>query len=144
MLIEPNHGRCITKPPYGSQMLEEQEQAVFNELARRYLEEKKRLKEADASVERLKEEMKEALNGKTSIVTEDYTITYSETNMRRMMKKADFIERHSPPKVNEDGQVLLGANGKPILDTDIGTKVYEEHLVDCASRRFYVKKKEKK
>jgi len=144
MLIEPNHGRCITKPPYGSQMLEEQEQAVYNELARRYLEEKKRLKEAEASVDRLKEEMKEALNGKTSIVTEDYTITYSETNMRRMMKKADFIERHSPPKVNEDGQVLLGANGKPILDTDIGTKVYEEHLVDCASRRFYVKKKEKK
>ena len=124
-------------------MLEEHEQAVYNELARRYLEEKKRLKEAEASVDRLKKEMKEALNGRVSLVTEDYSITYSETNMRRMMKKEDFIERHSPPKVNEDGQVLLGANGKPILDTDIGTKVYESHLIDCASRRFYVKKKKK-
>ena len=59
------------------------------------------------------------------------------------MKKEDFIARHSPPKVNEDGQVLLGANGKPILDTDVGTKVYESHLIDCPSRRFYVKKKKK-
>ena len=95
-------------------MLEEQEQAVYNELARRYLEEKKRLKEAEASVDRLKKEMKEALNGRVSLVTEDYSITYSETNMRRMMKKEDFIERHSPPKVNEDGQVLL-ADGPPRL-----------------------------
>ena len=125
-------------------MLEEQEQVVYNELARRYLEEKKRHKEAEASVERLKKEMKEVLNGRVSIVTDEYSITHSETNMRRMMKKEDFIARHSPPKVNEDGQVLLGANGKPILDTDVGTKVYESHLIDCPSRRFYVKKNKKK
>tara|TARA_B100002052_G_scaffold275688_1_gene279784 strand:+ start:15773 stop:16174 length:402 start_codon:yes stop_codon:yes gene_type:complete len=128
----------------GSQMLEEQEQAVYNELARRFLEEKKRFKEAEASVERLKEEMKEALNGRDAIVTKDYSITYSETNTRRMMKKIDFIEKHSPPKVNADGQVILGANGKPVLDTDVGTKVYEEHLIDCPSRRFYVKKNKDK
>ena len=128
----------------GSQMLEEQEQAVYNELARRFLEEKKRFKEAEASVERLKEEMKEALNGRDAIVTKDYSITYSETNTRRMMKKIDFIEKHSPPKVNADGLVILGANGKPVLDTDVGTKVYEEHLIDCPSRRFYVKKNKDK
>ena len=87
-------------------MLEEQEQAVYNELARRYLEEKKRLKEAEASVDRLKEEMKEALNGRTSIVTKDYSITYSETNMRRMMKKADFAKgerrRASPSRCKRE------------------------------------------
>ena len=114
---------------------------VLEQLAQRYLEEQRRLKQAQAAVDRLKKELRAAVGNGNEITTPNYTLEVKEIGMRRMMKKEDFIRKHSPPVVDEHGNTILGPTGNPILDTDVGMKIYEEHLVESTSMRFHVKQK---
>ena len=114
---------------------------VLEQLAQRYIEEQRRLKQAQAAVDRLKKELREGVGNNNFVETPNYTIEVKEIGQKRMMTKEDFIVKHSPPVVDEHGNTMLGPSGKPILDTDVGLKFYEEHLVDSSSHRTYVKQK---
>lgn len=142
ILIEPNQLVRNPKTRKGSQMSEVQmETEVLEQLARRYVEEQRRLKQAQASVDRLKKELREAVGVGNNVEAGDFTIEVMEVPMKRMMKKDDFIARHSPPRKDSLGNVILGANGEPLLDTDVGLEFYQQHLVETVANRFYVKQK---
>ena len=117
------------------------ETEVLEQLARRYVEEQRRLKQAQASVDRLKKELREAVGVGNSVEAGDYTIAVQEVHTQRFMKKDDFIARHSPPRKDALGNVVLGTDGEPLLDTDVGLEFYQQHLVESVANRFYVKQK---
>ncbi len=110
-------------------------------LSRRYLEEKRAFKQAEDSVESIKKDIQKILGSSRFVETQHFTVEVKEIGQKRMMTKDDFIRKYSPPMKDSQGNILLNPDNEPILDTAIGAKFYNEHLVEKFSNRFYVKKK---
>ena len=110
-------------------------------LSRRYLEERKTLKQAEDAVDTIKGDIIKLLGDSGFTETKNFRIEVSEVAQKRFMKKGDFIKKHSPPMKDEQGNTLLNPDGEPILDQSVGAKFYNEHLRDSISNRFYCKKK---
>jgi len=110
-------------------------------LSRRFIEERRALKQAEDAVESIKGDIIKLLGDSGFAETENFTIEVREIAQNRMMKKGDFIKKHSPPMMDEHGNALLNPDGEPILDQSVGAKFYNEHLIESISNRFYCKKK---
>ena len=110
-------------------------------LSRRFIEERRALKQAEDAVESIKGDIIKLLGDSGFAETENFTIEVREIAQNRMMKKGDFIKKHSPPMKDEQGNTLLNPDGEPILDQSVGAKFYNEHLRESVSKRFLCKKK---
>jgi hypothetical protein len=110
-------------------------------LSRRYLEEKRAFKKAEDAVETIKKDIIKLLGDSGIAETENFRIEVVEITQNRFMKKGDFIKKHSPPMMDEQGNTLLNPDGEPILDQSVGAKFYNGHLIQSVSNRFYCKKK---
>ena len=110
-------------------------------LSRRFIEEQRALKQAVDAVESIKGDIIKLLGDSGFAETENFTIEVREIAQNRMMKKGDFIKKHSPPMMDEQGNALLNPDGEPILDQSVGAKFYNEHLRESVFNRFYCKKK---
>tara|TARA_Y100000004_G_C8905920_1_gene408674 strand:+ start:74 stop:454 length:381 start_codon:yes stop_codon:yes gene_type:complete len=110
-------------------------------LSRRYLEAKSSLKEHEDNVELIRKDIIKILGGSPFVETKNHTIELREVPQNRMMGKEEFIRKYSPPMKDSNGNIMLNADEEPILETAVGTKFYQEHLVERVTKRFYVKKK---
>ena len=123
-------------------LLDQQQEVALNNLAQRFLDEKLRLKEQQATVDALKEELRRTVGvDKGKVDTEKFSLEVVEIEQNRLMKKQDFIIKNSPVRKDEDGNTLMDSSGEPLRDLSVGTKFYEDHLVTSVSQRFYVKRK---
>lgn len=128
---------------HGSQMSEviHDSHVELESLSRRYIEEQRALKQAKDSVESIKKDIQKILGSSRFVETQHFTVEVKEVEQKRMMSKDDFIRKHSPPMKDSEGNIMLNPDNEPILDTAVGAKFYNEHLVERPSNRFYVKKK---
>jgi len=123
-------------------LLDQQQEVALNNLAQRFLDEKLRLKEQQATVDALKEELRRTVGvDKGKVETEKFSLEVIEIEQNRLMKKQDFIVKNSPVRKDEDGNTLTDSNGEPLRDLSVGTQFYDDHLVASVSQRFYVKRK---
>lgn len=123
-------------------LLDQQQEVALNNLAQRFLDEKLRLKEQQATVNALKEELRKTVGvDKGKVDTEKFSLEVVEIEQNRLMKKQDFIIKNSPVRKDEDGNTLMDSSGEPLRDLSVGTKFYDDHLVTSVSQRFYVKRK---
>ncbi len=123
-------------------LLDQQQEVALNNLAQRFLDEKLRLKEQQATVDALKEELRRTVGvDKGKVDTEKFSLEVVEIEQNRLMKKQDFIIKNSPVRKDEDGNTLMDSSGEPLRDLSVGTKFYDDHLVTSVSQRFYVKRK---
>lgn len=123
-------------------LLDQQQEVALNNLAQRFLDEKLRLKEQQATVDALKEELRKTVGvDKGKVDTEKFSLEVVEIEQNRLMKKQDFIIKNSPVRKDEDGNTLMDSSGEPLRDLSVGTKFYDDHLVTSVSQRFYVKRK---
>lgn len=143
MLIEPNQINRMSQRQNGSQMSEiiHDSHVELENLSRRFIEERRAFKQAEDAVESIKGDIIKLLGDSGFAETENFTIEVREIAQNRMMKKGDFIKKHSPPMMDEQGNTLLNPDGEPILDQSVGAKFYNEHLRESISNRFYCKKK---
>ena len=115
-------------------LLDQQQEVALNNLAQRFLDEKLRLKEQQATVDALKEELRKTVGvDKGKVDTEKFSLEVVEIEQNRLMKKQDFIIKNSPVRKDEDGNTLMDSSGEPLRDLSVGTKFYAAYLVTSVS-----------
>jgi len=113
----------------------------LDNLSRRYIEAKSSLKAQEDIVETIRKDIIKILGSSRFVETSSHTIELQEVSQKRMMGKDAFIRKHSPPMRDAQGNIMLNSDDEPILEIAVGTKYYNEHIVERPSNRFYVKKK---
>ena len=95
-------------------LLDQQQEVALNNLAQRFLDEKLRLKEQQATVNALKEEVRKTVGvDKGKVDTEKFSLEVVEIEQNRLMKKQDFLNATRPRAASPGCNPAAPAWGSP-------------------------------